>query len=1142
MSARKIMKRFKFVYVGIIIFVLLLTISLFVIKIDAASDRDATTPPGGVHTDSCQASTPTCLYGYKGLRIKVVNQNGELYAGTTVLNLQFGSGLVNYIQNYRTWGDGKCSKLDYMNPYSGCNIKFDTDKTAGEITELKKTFINLDQFLTNTSVWSLDKTKRYSLNKDTGQINHSDIAWNMDKVLYYFSPTNWKKKYCPNVAVGSKDEEDCEEENKAAVFSFLEFMGINIDEWKKDRANQNGTFIVIEPTALIKYNNYFYWGTLHELAQAAYNDHNWYDANGNRLDSRRMINVLGKDMPCSSLLTGITNSNALGINWKNRTYFNEKIKWFTPEELRTNQFSINNAFPIKTPSSGNKTDTVCDSSGNYYPNKGFTKEIVRNSSSGAWGVGMAILWAGEIVPDELSCSEVDTYNPNLKSTIKREYERGNLKFYVVTQPPIKYKTKDNVEKKVDPYWYVSECSCYGIITDYKDKTNVDLSTKTKNELQSIFSSSTVFDALYNQLDKDSKNSDMYGAVTKWTYDKYDSLSCPYKNDPSIPPEPKYNCTPQFNVGDCSNGESITYIDQGSNLSEDEYWNNCVYADKGSYKINTHKQSKPNYKGSLSYYDNTLGGRYCEVYCTESLVTNFNANEIYVLAGQNFTWVDHSVNGSRTCKTKSIDWDIFKRELEKDNIDIERAYNKYIAKKLQVESVNVKTIDRMCPSICLAPPCAPPFPYTIVTINWKGYTVGSGAAMAQTSSGSAYYGCPSLFPPSNPPTPSSSEITSLKNAYERIKNNAINDYNNMVNCYTWNNNNVYNLNPNVTVSYYDNTYSYSDNLLTSTKYDIDINKKCEKTTVKVITGSSCSEAACTVKDGCSEKPCTIEEKEIENCEFYNATRSGTASFDYAPSGVFQYVLKEDNKSIHAWELNKYKTGATTPNYINIGYSNFPVAYKTPNGTYGVGKPNGGELSLSYYRLGHIKNGSTDLDSILSSYDVDPNRDYSNWQCEFTVASKLIPENNTNQGGINLIYRTIDLNNPFPGSKGEGRSTGSNWCYYNDCGNTNKTVKEVITNNRKVTTDEVYNKDPMYSFELTPAMIKAIREYNKENSYASYAGSLNGESYDFVCKEGTGKNCISEYVSYLIEQSEATGTCVSNTTRNSSDVTSFEKCRY
>ncbi len=105
-----------------------------------------------------------------------------------------------------------------------------------------------------------------------------------------------------------------------------------------------------------------------------------------------------------------------------------------------------------------------------------------------------------------------------------------------------------------------------------------------------------------------------------------------------------------------------------------------------------------------------------------------------------------------------------------------------------------------------------------------------------------------------------------------------------------------------------------------------------------------------------------------------------------------------------------------------------------------------------------------------------------------------------GGINVIFRPISLDNPFPSIDGDGRKTGSNWCYWYDCANTNDVVKKAITNNRNVTTEKVY-KDlgPLYKITLTPATIKEIRAYNKKTTY---------DDFNLKCNNGT--KCLSDFI--------------------------------
>ena len=96
-------------------------------------------------------------------------------------------------------------------------------------------------------------------------------------------------------------------------------------------------------------------------------------------------------------------------------------------------------------------------------------------------------------------------------------------------------------------------------------------------------------------------------------------------------------------------------------------------------------------------------------------------------------------------------------------------------------------------------------------------------------------------------------------------------------------------------------------------------------------------------------------------------------------------------------------------------------------------------------------------------------------------------------------------------------------------------------------DIYSGDPMYTFVLTPSIIKEIRRYNSVNSYADYTGSLDGKNYDYKCNNGseTGRYCISDYLSYIINITGAKnepGSCVADKYRNYNDTANFEACRY
>ncbi len=124
-----------------------------------------------------------------------------------------------------------------------------------------------------------------------------------------------------------------------------------------------------------------------------------------------------------------------------------------------------------------------------------------------------------------------------------------------------------------------------------------------------------------------------------------------------------------------------------------------------------------------------------------------------------------------------------------------------------------------------------------------------------------------------------------------------------------------------------------------------------------------------------------------------------------------------------------------------------------------------------------------------------------------------------GGIDVIYRTIDLENPFPGQNAEQRNTGANWCSYNiktqqiDCKYNNQTAKNYITRERGGTTNggKVYREDHvLYEVTLDTETINSIRNYNDDHKY---------DDWTLNCLDN-GKACISDF---LRSQVDTTGEC-------------------
>ncbi len=106
---------------------------------------------------------------------------------------------------------------------------------------------------------------------------------------------------------------------------------------------------------------------------------------------------------------------------------------------------------------------------------------------------------------------------------------------------------------------------------------------------------------------------------------------------------------------------------------------------------------------------------------------------------------------------------------------------------------------------------------------------------------------------------------------------------------------------------------------------------------------------------------------------------------------------------------------------------------------------------------------------------------------------------------IIYRTIRLENPFPGKEISkiapgfnndviGRYPGANW-------NGKELVEKKIRRNRSISGTTIYNKkDPLYTFVLTGPTIEKIRDYNKKQKDGY-------NDFTLECKKKNSSGCIS-----------------------------------
>jgi hypothetical protein len=129
----------------------------------------------------------------------------------------------------------------------------------------------------------------------------------------------------------------------------------------------------------------------------------------------------------------------------------------------------------------------------------------------------------------------------------------------------------------------------------------------------------------------------------------------------------------------------------------------------------------------------------------------------------------------------------------------------------------------------------------------------------------------------------------------------------------------------------------------------------------------------------------------------------------------------------------------------------------------------------------------------------------YDCKYNVRNSLMDNPNDptlNPQGIDVVYRTISLTNPFPGKNGNGRTPGSNW-------NSSSLIKQYITNNRNLSNPEriYFDREPMYEINLTPVVIKEIRTHNRKQAAYNRGGYAD---FELNCGTGTGRECKSYFI--------------------------------
>ena len=286
------------------------------------------------------------------------------------------------------------------------------------------------------------------------------------------------------------------------------------------------------------------------------------------------------------------------------------------------------------------------------------------------------------------------------------------------------------------------------------------------------------------------------------------------------------------------------------------------------------------------------------------------------------------------------------------------------------------------------------------------------------------------------------------------------------------------------------------------------------------GTSVTKAKCTAR------------KELiypEN-KWWEQKTTRTYSF-ILPDGLNYYIDKPSG----------YSSDTATENYTYIGKSNLPVHYSTNPGTYD-------------YKVMVTSFGSSDKFTKYvingSPFDGNNYKKDTTYQCNYTVECQktiVCTQNSCDPSctpppptpsGTDLIYRTISLYYPFPGENATTtslRAPGWNW----QTSMSYDPVTSYIYQNRGVDYYEVYRLDPMYEVNLTPSLMRKIREYNKQQENVtgtfyvgsnvqpgkSISGKLGYSDFTLTCKTDGSGSKSSECTSAVIRSWGVKGCAIS-----------------
>lgn len=461
--------------------------------------------------------------------------------------------------------------------------------------------------------------------------------------------------------------------------------------------------------------------------------------------------------------------------------------------------------------------------------------------------------------------------------------------------------------------------------------------------------------------------------------------------------------------------------------------------------------------------------YCNVFCREEVETDLQNRYPTVKAGNHFTLDSMSITGMKECRAK-IDLEGLDKARENAISQMRSAYDTLQYEKAMQKISYYK--DGTCDGECIEyEEC--PSGYTLSGTSCQkdifdedGKKIGTDTKSAKckryrqydyykpTPSSVTYYDSYGRAKSASKSSYCSysgsayqSKLSSAQSSYNQASSTMERVIENIRNCAGWVESIRYNFSPNLSLE-----FEYLGERRITMNKDLSESRR-----VKYYTSSGLQTSKITVtkqKLVCpGDGGCSLSN--VSNLPWNEvvATEVDKNVYYSLPVNTFRYVDKVN--------IQSKDTPSSNGLSYDIGYPNIPVHYLTKEGEY--------PIKLLYSNLG--ENGK--FDSYLSTI-----QGYGVYECKYKV---MMTE-------YTFVYRTIDLNNPFPGKNGSGRQVGANW-----------------QNNKNIISADTFNKAPMYKITLNSKAIKTIRDYNKQNPY---------DDFKMICENGS--NCKSNFLRNEIRQ--------------------------